>query len=863
MSILERPLLRPAQRFDLEDWEVLLSALRTDAKFWHSRFMSEKSYIIQGFKIDEGFIGQSTCEIDLETSTLINADSAADFSWYASQLSPDPITIPSGVGGLQPGRNFVELVLNTLEGTPLQKAFWDPSANSGLGVEFTQEVTTTQYITLTAEVNQVSFNIADPDKIQLAIIDVDGSGNIQGIQDKRELFYRLGQPDDTTRDYPWGSKEEPTVKLTFTVPSGTAFVEGEEVGFTSGATATVVVGGTQDVEVYLVSNVNYEPGDSVVGASSGASATLESYYESFVGADKDIANMKDMLDALMTEIKALKGTNFWFETGPAISLPSLLSFVNTFMVPLTSGARFRWSGTALSITDNQTSGQATSDVLAALRTPGLSTSVYLTRQDGAGGSATLAIPDGNLLYVELPDSGNRTYSESGPGSTNYIVISRGSFVPSDKKFVIAYREGSKLILPGSGELEPGEEGEISDETPKAILAYIGASSEADDEPQYTTVPAVDLSNQFSVGDSLTQAISINAANINDIVQALLAVYYEPLYVTSLTPADDNEVAGPLTSGDFLTLPLDSRNSNAAKSYLVGSGALFLFRNGQMLNLGEDYLEVGSVGTLSDQVQILLDIPFGERFEFKLVTPEVFGTASLPQAFFLNYLTGQNGGQIPAGGIYNVGSDKLSVYRNGLAMLKTSLVGDSIDQFQEVNNNSVSLSENANSDEVFTFVNRANPAPTVTLITGVTGTVLTIPTYTLGDDRLMIYRNGILLNTDGSSPADLHYAETSTTSVTLDIAATISDVFQVYNAGAVHQFREVLTGVTGAVLTIPSAQTYTIGDQHLLVFRNGVLMLNSNSPALATSTDRYQETGTDEITVEDAAIVSDVFEFLYI
>jgi hypothetical protein len=126
---------------------------------------------------------------------------------------------------------------------------------------------------------------------------------------------------------------------------------------------------------------------------------------------------------------------------------------------------------------------------------------------------------------------------------------------------------------------------------------------------------------------------------------------------------------------------------------------------------------------------------------------------------------------------------------------------------------------------------------------------------------MVYRNGVLLNTELASPSSLYYEETSTTTITLDLAAAITDVFLVMIAGVAPQFREVLTGVTGTVLTIPNSETYAIGNQRLLVFRNGVLMLNSTT--LATPTSRYQETATDEVTIEEAAVASDVFEFLYI
>jgi len=855
MAILERPLLRPQQRFDLEDWEVLLSALRTDSKFWHSRFMASSAYIIQGFKIDSSFIGQSTAQITLDGSSLVNANNTNDFSWYTAELSPTPITIPSGSGGLQPGRNYVELVLGTQNGTPLQRAFWDPSANSGAGIEFTNEVNTVASINITAVVNQTSFNAADPDKVALAIIDVDGSFNINGIQDKRNLFFRLGNPDDSTADYAWGSREEPTTVLSFTSPAGTPYVAGETINFTSGASAEVVVGGTQDITARLFSNVNFNAGDTVVGATSGSSATLSTYFESFTGADKDIACFKDVLDALMSEIKGLKGTQFWFESGAAFSLPSVLDFVNTQITPIASGARFEWSGSNLTLTDDTTSGQATSDIMAAIRTMGKSNNVYLTRQDGQGGSASIGIADGSVLYVTLPDfAADRTFSEAGAGVTNFQVASRASFSPSDKNFVIAYREGNKLLVKGLGELEPGESIEVADQVSKGLLAFIGAASETDESPPYTTTPSADLSNQFSSGDSLTQAISINAANINDIVSSLIKPYYEPLTVTTAAAANDNEVQGPISAGTNLTLPLDSRDSNAVKEYTVGNGGLFVFRNGVMQRLDEDYTEVGASGALSDEIQIQQDLEVGETIEFKLVSPQIFGTASIAQPFFRNEILGQNGSQIPVGNLYNIGTNKLSVYRNGVIMNNTAIIGDAIDRYTEVNNNSVQLATAANSPDIFTMINKTY-SPSITTITGVTGTALTVPSY--GSNELIsLFKNGVLQTTDLSAPAAMTYTEDSSTSVLLSTAATATDVFQVHISTTLPSHRTVFVG---AGLTVISITPYAIGTDKLLVYRNGLLMYNSL--VIGSATQRYQELNLGQIELEVVTAATDVIDII--
>lgn len=801
-------------------------------------------------------------EVALTGATLINGDNTNDFSWWTAPASPDPISVGTGAGALQSGRNYLELQLTEEDGTPLQRAFWDPTANSGDGVEFTQEVNTVTELFVTVVINQTGFHSGDPDLIPLAIVDVDGSFTIQGIQDKRELFFRLGSPDDNSSGYTWGTRVEPTTLLTFDTPSGTAYTAGETITFSSGATATVVTGGTDNLQVISFSSPNFNIGDTVTGGSSGGSAALATYYESFTGADKDIQHYRDMFAALMNEIRLIKGTDFWFEAGGALSLPTVLNYINSWVVPIATGARWEWDGSNVKLTDNLTSGQASSDVIAAIRVPGYSSNLNLTRQDGEGGSASIGIPDQSLLYVELPTAGsNRTFSEAGSGTTNFRVIDRGAFVPTDNKFILAYREGSKLIIWGGGELDAGEVEGVGQEVPKALLAFIGAASETDASPPYTETPSANLSNQFNTGDSLVEAISINAANINDIAAALLKPYQEQMEVVSGSPADDNEIQATVTAGTTVTIPLDSRDSNVQKQYVVGSGSLMIYLNGQELINGEDYTEIGSAGALSSTVQFAEDLELGDFLDFRILTPQYFGTTGDSQPFYVNYIIGQNGTQVPVGALYNLGDDKLVIWRNGLFMFNSSSVGDTILRYQEATANSVSLTQTANPSEIFAFANFEDPSPAITYITGVTGTVITVPTYTVGNAELIVFKNGKLLSLDASAPTSLKYSETSTTSITLDTAAIVSDTFAIYIAGTPPTWRHSLTGTTGSTLTVPGGDSFVNGNQKLLVFRNGYFMYNST--VLGNADERYQENGTTQVDLDEVAVSGDLFEFIRI
>jgi len=492
MSILSRNNFVGAQRVDLEDLEAMLGALRTDSKLWTKEFLSNSNYIIKGFAVSG--LGLTSATIEMDNATLLFANNATDFSYFIAENSPTDLTI-SASALIDSARNFVELELYNVTSTPLTKAFWDDEANGGQGQEFNQQVNTVVDLRVRPVVNQSGFT-GFADRVPLAIIDVSRAGLITGIFDQRPLFFRLGTPVDPSSTYSWASQTEPSYTLGLTGVSG-SFLLGEVVTIDGSITATVSIAGTSTISIRLPSSLSFGAGDSITSASG--SGTISTVLESFVGADKSINNFKNMLSALMTEIKAIKGSAFWYTAvGPTVS--GLGSLINSQLVGVTSGARYSWSGTELSITDNSGT-PANADVLAKLRVFGSGLELNLTRQDSTGGSTTIPISDGQVMYIELPTGVNRTYSNTGSGSTNYKVVAQNSFVVSDNNYWIGFREGGLLYVRGYGQLATGEEAEISDPITTQILTFMGAVNEADFDPNYTST------NIVTQGSSLVNGIS--------------------------------------------------------------------------------------------------------------------------------------------------------------------------------------------------------------------------------------------------------------------------------------------------------------------------------------------------------------------
>lgn len=219
----------------------------------------------------------------------------------------------------------------------------------------------------------------------------------------------------------------------------------------------------------------------------------------FNGADKDINDFKDWADAMMSAIREIRGTTYWYETsGPSI-IGSFRNSALSMVTAVSTDAKWTWSGTVLTLTDSSGT-PADADTLAALRLFDSASNLLLTRQDGTGGSATIPLADGDVLWVQIPDPlANVNYNAIGLTASNFRVSARGSVPNDDSTYWLAFREGSNCYLRTFGELQPGEEIEISDNVNENILAAIGIAQETD-------MPNYPSNNVVVDGTSLVTAV---------------------------------------------------------------------------------------------------------------------------------------------------------------------------------------------------------------------------------------------------------------------------------------------------------------------------------------------------------------------
>lgn len=118
------------------------------------------------------------------------------------------------------------------------------------------------------------------------------------------------------------------------------------------------------------------------------------------------------------------------------------------------------------------------------------------------------------------------------------------------------------------------------------------------------------------GDSLTLAIKRLDAIVAGIAAGAEVDYEEQIEVVAAAPGT-NEIIGPVAPTTIITMPLDSRNGNASRPYVVGNGELELYLNGIKLILGSSWDEVGLPGDDSVDIEILEQLEIGDILVFRI------------------------------------------------------------------------------------------------------------------------------------------------------------------------------------------------------------------------------------------------------
>lgn len=261
MAVLGRLLVSSAERLDLPDLLSVDSYAAGDWKYFLKGLVGDsKPFILKGFDvIDPGnAIGTQSCSIRVADSVTFYPGSSAG-SFFHGLAENHPQAAPLVPELRKNAVNYVYLTFSTFNTSIDTRAFWDPDKDGGDGGEFTQDINTESVLQVQVNVSTGSF---PANTVPVAKVTV-GPVVITAIEDARDLMFRLGtgginpNPFNT---YAWRS-----------LPNGT-YARSEPA-------TTMMAGGVNP----------------------------------FQGADKNILTLKEWMDAIMSKLRELGGTTYWYD----------------------------------------------------------------------------------------------------------------------------------------------------------------------------------------------------------------------------------------------------------------------------------------------------------------------------------------------------------------------------------------------------------------------------------------------------------------------------------------------------------------------------------------------------------------------
>ena len=274
MAVLGRLLVSSAERLDLADFLSIDSFSQGDFKYLMKSFVgSDRPYILAGFDIinPDTAIGTASVSIRVADSVVYSPESLAGPFFHGLEEG-NALSAPLVPQLKVNNTNFVYLTLTTTDKAQDTRSFWDPDKEAGAGGEFTQDVNT--QTALVASIN-VSVSSFPANTIPIAKIVV-GSSFISSIEDARDMMFRLGSG---------GLNPDPLNTYNFrSLPDA--------------------------------AHARLEPNTLM-------SSALDS--NPFQGGDKNILTLKEWMDVVMTRIKELGGTTYWYEDTSTFSVVNMFN----------------------------------------------------------------------------------------------------------------------------------------------------------------------------------------------------------------------------------------------------------------------------------------------------------------------------------------------------------------------------------------------------------------------------------------------------------------------------------------------------------------------------------------------------------
>jgi hypothetical protein len=268
VAVLGRLLVSSAERLDLPDLLSLDSYAAGDWQYFLKGLVGDtKPFILKGFDvIDPGnAIGTQSCSIRVADSITFYPGSNSG-SFFHGLQEGHPQAAPLVPELRKNAVNYVYLTFSTFNTSVDTRAFWDPDKDGGVGGEFTQDINTESVLQVQVNVSTGSF---PANTIPVAKITV-GPVVITAIEDARDLMFRLGSGGinpNPFNTYAWRSQP------------GSQYARQEPP-------TQMLAGGVNP----------------------------------FQGADKNILTLKEWMDAIMSKLRELGGTTYWYDDTSSFSI---------------------------------------------------------------------------------------------------------------------------------------------------------------------------------------------------------------------------------------------------------------------------------------------------------------------------------------------------------------------------------------------------------------------------------------------------------------------------------------------------------------------------------------------------------------
>lgn len=535
------------QRVDVPHLRSIESAARNDFDELLSSFAigEDASYIIRGFEINMiGAIGASASSLQMivENSSLFHGNSAHSGTFFQIATGTPNQTISSTTntrvqGSFTPSAlNYVGLEYNrAVDNTTSAQIFlWNPTNQN--------EISKTVPLAETLDYKiVVSSSIWASNVIPLAIVETDSSNNTLSVEDRRPMLFRLGSGGSNTPNpfytYPWDNHTEGRTENFWASSSAVSPFRGGDkqiLHFKEWADAVM----SQLLEIkgttYWYSNTS---GVGSMTKLKGDMALLQmtgtgkfSHNSGIAGRinwDSDILfnyigsrlKYKVLSNPATTDISMANDQVVYFKIKRGVDIIPNLIFTQSSATVNSVGA-VAW----------------TSDVVAGdyIKVAAENdTKYYQILSVDSASQVTLTV-----TFVESSTGSGGTQAQyawgtyqtaATPSTDRHLRVVDRKDVPFDEDvywlFLRADDGGSiaQVYIRGSsgGELEQGEDREISDNQTLDLLEYVGSPLETDTTPDYTNALVTGIKEQrtltFPPASSLTtgQYFTVNSSlNIN-------------------------------------------------------------------------------------------------------------------------------------------------------------------------------------------------------------------------------------------------------------------------------------------------------------------------------------------------------------